>query len=136
MVFRKPSRLQNFLYVLFFVSTGVISLTKLGFPYSGEKTFLAPHRGFALHTERKFYSKVEGMLFFTKALNDPLQSGELTKSDAGFFIVNLDRNSPRLLFNHVPEMSSGLMREIGEEECERHLFCAMPFYYPASTLLK
>jgi len=59
MVIRKPTRIQTALYLIFFASVISISVSRLGFPYSGDKKFLAPHRGFAIHTERQFYSKVK-----------------------------------------------------------------------------
>ncbi len=36
--------------------------------------------------------------------------------------------------DHIPEMYS--MREVTEAECQEFIFCEMPLYYPAATLLK
>ncbi len=58
MVLEKPSRIMTTLYLTTFVTILLVCSTRLGFPYSGEKGNLAPHRAFAIHTEREFYNKV------------------------------------------------------------------------------
>jgi hypothetical protein len=58
----------------------------------------------------------------------------MISSDAGYFLVNLDRNSPRILTDYVPELYSA--REITEEMCNKHLYCAVPVYYPCASMLR
>ena len=81
-------------------------------------TNLAPHRALVIHTDRQFYTR----------------TGELESQDSGYFIVNLDRNSPRVLKEWVPELSKA--KEITQRQCDAHLYCGMPVYYPAATLLR
>ncbi len=58
MVIEKPTRLLTTLYLSTLATMVLVCSTKLGFPYSGEKGNLAPHRAFVLHTEREYYDKV------------------------------------------------------------------------------
>ena len=118
MVVQKPMKVVTTLYILTMLTMGVCFFTKLGFPYSATSSNLAPHRGLVIHTERHFYN----------------QKGETQKEDAGYFVVNLDRNSPRILEDWVPELKNA--KEIREKECETQLYCGVPVYYPASTLLR
>ena len=60
--------------------------------------------------------------------------GHLYKEDAGYFIVNLDRNSPKVLFDHVPQMYN--LKELTEKQCFEDLYCGMPMYYPCASMLK
>ena len=60
--------------------------------------------------------------------------GHLYKEDAGYFIVNLDRNSPKVLFDHVPQMYE--LKELTEKTCQEDLYCGMPMYYPCASMLK
>ena len=62
------------------------------------------------------------------------QKGHLYKEDAGYFIVNLDRNSPAVLFDHVPQMYN--LKELSEQQCQEDLYCGMPMYYPCASMLK
>ena len=62
------------------------------------------------------------------------QDGQLASEDSGYFVINLDRNSPRVLLNHVPEMFE--MHEILGEQCDQQIFCGVPIYYPCSTMLR
>ena len=62
------------------------------------------------------------------------QQGHLYKEDAGYFIVNLDRNSPAVLFDHVPQMYN--LKELSERQCREDLYCGMPMYYPCASMLK
>ncbi len=69
-----------------------------------------------------------------KPFSLPLQRGEQIESDVGYWIVNLDRNSPQILLDHVPEMNA--MQEVSKDQCQEYLFCGMPLYYPAASLLR
>ncbi len=117
MVLQNPNALLTTLLLTTKVTFLLVCTTRLGFPYSGDKNNLAPHRAFALHTEREFYNR----------------QGDLKASDSGYWIVNLDRNSPGKLLDHVPEMYA--LEEVSPKQCEKFIFCGMPLYYPAHTLL-
>ena len=58
----------------------------------------------------------------------------MEREDSGYVLINLDRNSPRALIQHVPELYTA--KEIGEKQCEQYIYCGIPMYYPVSTMLK
>jgi len=118
MVMRKPMNLITALYMTTLITVLLVSGTKIGFPYSVEGPNYSPHRGLVLHTHREFYNK----------------QGTLENSDSGYFMVNLDRNSPNILRGWVPEISSAI--EITSKQCDANLYCGMPVYYPASSMLR
>jgi len=118
MVMKKPMNIVMSLYVVTFFTVGAVISTRLGFPYSSDETNFAPHRALVIHTDREFYNK----------------DGNMTDSDSGYFMVNLDRNSPGILTGWIPELSRA--KEISDKDCERQLYCGMPVYYPAASLLK
>jgi hypothetical protein len=118
MVMNKTPAVMTTLYMTTFVTVCLVVTTRLGFPYSGEPGSLAPHRSFVLHTAREFYNR----------------TGEMIKEDSGYFVINLDRNSPSALFHWVPEYYS--MKEVTERDCRKHLYCGVPVYYPCSSMLK
>ena len=118
MVTERPMRIITCLYVTTMVTMGLCLFTKLGFPYSASATNLAPHRALVIHTERHFYDV----------------AGAETRADTGYFMVNLDRNSPHVLNTWLPELKEA--KEIREKECTEMLYCGVPIYYPASTLLR
>jgi hypothetical protein len=49
-------------------------------------------------------------------------------------ITAVTGSSNCLQANHVPELYSA--KEISEEWCQKHLYCAVPVYYPCSTMLR
>eukprot|EP00092_Neocalanus_flemingeri_P002862 GFUD01003060.1.p1 GENE.GFUD01003060.1~~GFUD01003060.1.p1 ORF type:complete len:914 (+),score=90.26 GFUD01003060.1:82-2823(+) len=118
MVMNKPMNVITTLYVTTFVTMGVCLFTNFGFPYSNTPNNLSPHRGLVIHTDRAFYNK----------------DGALEKEDSGYFMVNLDRNSPKILNDWIPELKDA--KEIKTKDCEEHLYCGMPVYYPAASLLR
>lgn len=118
MVMRKPNNVISTLYMTTIITIILVITTRLGFPYSSNPKAIAPHRSLILHTSREFYNK----------------DGNQTSEDSGYFLLNLDRNSPRILMNIVPEFMR--MREVTDEQCEEHLYCGIPIYYPCSTMLR
>ena len=118
MVMRKPNNVISTLYMTTIITIILVITTRLGFPYSSNPKAVAPHRSLILHTSREFYNK----------------DGNQTSEDSGYFLLNLDRNSPRILMNIVPEFMR--MREVTDEQCEEHLYCGIPIYYPCSTMLR
>ncbi|KAK4883835.1 hypothetical protein RN001_000106 [Aquatica leii] len=103
---RKPSALMVTL-TLFFVIYGIILFTPFGFPYSGNPEAPAPQRFYIYHTQRTFR-------------ND---TNDIYKKDAGFFVLNIDRNSPNNLKKYVKELSD--VKSISED-CDHSLFCGLP----------
>jgi len=118
MVMNKPMNVIVTLYISTLVTLILVVTTRLGFPYSGVEGNLAPHRALVLHTGREFYNK----------------NGELEKSDSGYFMVNLDRNSPDVLRDWIPELKNSM--EVTKKDCDAYLYCGMPVYYPAASMLR
>lgn len=118
MVMKKPTNVIATLYVVTFATMVAALTTQLGFPYSSSPTSLAPHRALVIHTDRQFYNK----------------EGQLENQDSGYFMVNLDRNSPQVLKGWVKELKDA--KVISPKQCEAHLYCGMPVYYPAATMLR
>ena len=118
MVMNKPVNVITTLYVVTLTTMAAALLTQLGFPYSNTPSSLAPHRALVIHTDRQFYNRL----------------GELESQDSGYFMVNLDRNSPKILRGWVKELAEA--KEISSKQCEAHLYCGMPVYYPAATMLR
>ena len=118
MVMRKPNNVISTLYMSTIITVILVITTRLGFPYSSNPKSVAPHRSLILHTSREFYNK----------------DGNKTDEDSGYFLLNLDRNSPRVLMNIVPEFMK--MQDVTEEQCQEHLYCGIPIYYPCSTMLR
>jgi len=118
MVINKPMKVITSLYVTVMVTMFVCLFTKFGFPYSVSPGNLAPHRALIIHTDRQFFD----------------MKGTITKEDTGYFMVNLDRNSPHVLNTWLPELKQAKL--IHEKDCEKHLYCGAPIYYPASSLLR
>ncbi len=139
MVMSKPSRVLSTLYMTTLLTVILVVLTPLGFPYSGDKNNLAPHRSFVIHTEREFYDKVRRRPGMFRPLSPNFfmissQKGNLLDDDAGYFIVNLDRNSPRVLYNYLPDMTK--LEDVTPEQCQDYIYCGVPLYYPCSTMLR
>ncbi|KAK5644973.1 hypothetical protein RI129_006273 [Pyrocoelia pectoralis] len=99
---RKPYTILvglSIIFVIFFI----IVFTPLGFPYSGNKDSPAPQRFWIYHLNKEIHD----------------ENGVRNKS--GFFLLNLDRNSPYSVKKYVAEMNS--MGEI--EDCDT-IFCGLP----------
>ena len=93
-------------------------LLRLGFPYSASLANPSPQRALIIHTARQFHDK----------------TGKVTRDDSGYFVMNLDRNSPMSLMEWVPEYYT--MKQLTQQQCQKYLHCGMPVYYPATTMLK
>lgn len=118
MVMHRPPAVMTTLYMVTFFSVILVVTTRLGFPYSASPSNLAPHRSLIVHTAREFYNR----------------TGEKFKDDSGYFVINLDRNSPSVLYHWVPEYYT--MKEISDKECQKYLYCGVPVYYPCSSMLR
>ncbi|XP_044264233.1 endoplasmic reticulum metallopeptidase 1-like isoform X5 [Tribolium madens] len=87
---RGIERIFSLLTGLFLLSLAILILTPLGFPYSGESTSLAPQRFMIAHTKRTFHDV----------------TGAITNQKSGYWIVDMDINSPHTVDRHVPEMAA------------------------------
>jgi hypothetical protein len=113
---RSIERIFSLLIGLFLLSLAVLILTPLGFPYSGEPTSLAPQRFMIAHSKRTFHDV----------------TGAITDEKTGYWIVDMDINSPHTVDKHVPEMAKA---ELVDQDCTDYLYCGLPYLVPVLTML-
>lgn len=53
------------------------------------------------------------------------ETGDIVKTDSGFFIANLDRNSPTSIKYYVTELEK--TKSISDD-CDIALFCGLPIF--------
>ncbi|XP_039276206.1 endoplasmic reticulum metallopeptidase 1 [Nilaparvata lugens] len=111
-----PKRVVSFLSAIFFIAILVLILTPLGFPYSSDPAAPAPQRHMILHVERTFHGV----------------GGEVEEQRAGFWVINLDVNSPRSVSSLVPEMARA---QVIDEDCDKRLYCGLPYIIPVMTFI-
>ncbi|KAJ3647303.1 hypothetical protein Zmor_019187 [Zophobas morio] len=109
-------RIFSLLTGLFLLSVALLILTPLGFPYSGEPSSLAPQRFMIAHSKRTFHDV----------------SGAIANEKTGYWIVDMDINSPHTVDRHVPEMAAA---ELVDEDCKNYLYCGLPYLVPVLTML-
>jgi len=117
LLLQKVYTLFSTLAVVLLVSFLVLVFTPLGFPYSGDPDNLAPQRYMVAHVERNFYGF----------------NGSLRDSKSGFWIVDLDVNSPHSIATHAPELMNA--HQISQDECNKELYCGMPYFIPVITFI-
>ncbi|XP_034950352.1 endoplasmic reticulum metallopeptidase 1-like [Chelonus insularis] len=113
---KNAERVLSVMMGLFFLSIAVLILTPLGFPYSGDISAPAPQRFMILHTHRRHYD-------IDKSLKH---------SGSGYWIVDLDMNSPHSVESFVPEIGAVVP---STKDCEEKLFCGLPYLVPVRTFL-
>lgn len=113
---RKVERIFSFLIATFLISLAVLLLTPLGFPYSGEPGHLAPQRFMMAHTKRTFHDA----------------SGAITNISNGYWIADMDINSPHTVDNYVPIMKTA---ELVQKDCDDYLYCGLPYLVPVLTMI-
>lgn len=112
---REPRVVLAALAGLVVVSVAAVVLTPLGFPYSAAGADgLRPRvqRFDVIHTRRAFYDGRDS-------------TAAARHRDAGFVIVNWDRNSPGTVAGHVPTM-----RRAVRTDCVAELMCGAPIVGP------
>ncbi|XP_077299515.1 endoplasmic reticulum metallopeptidase 1-like [Arctopsyche grandis] len=112
-----PWKLVKWTLGVTLVSVALVILTPLGFPYSGNPSRPAPQRFMILHTDRQFLG-----------LN-----GTLNHQSSGFWMVDLDPNSPHSVDGYVPSMRYSM--EINYEDCNTQLYCGVPYLLPVQGLI-
>ncbi|XP_050315595.1 endoplasmic reticulum metallopeptidase 1-like isoform X2 [Anthonomus grandis grandis] len=116
---RTVDRIFNFLVATFLISFGVLLLTPLGFPYSVSNGILAPQRFMIAHTQRIFHD----------------QSGAIVNTSNGYWIVDMDINSPHTVDNYVPQMKTAHLIEKDKNECADYLYCGLPYLVPVLNMI-
>ncbi|XP_076259381.1 endoplasmic reticulum metallopeptidase 1-like isoform X2 [Rhynchophorus ferrugineus] len=98
------------LAVIFATFIGLL-YTPFAFPYSADQSSPKPQRHWMMHTQRQFF----------------LESGELSRTESGFFMLDMDRNSPSILKRYVKELADV---ESLQDDCEKYTFCGLPLIHP------
>lgn len=85
----------------------IIALTSsVGFPYRPGSNEPALQRYWIMHSDRLFYN----------------ESQMLRRRETGYFVLNLDRNSPRTL-----PLKKRTIRSL-QQDCKEELYCGLPLY--------
>ncbi|XP_021931492.1 endoplasmic reticulum metallopeptidase 1-like [Zootermopsis nevadensis] len=87
---KSPERILSLLSGLFLIAVGLLILTPLGFPYSADPAAPAPQRFMIAHADRTFHDV----------------SGNVKHHDTGYWIVDMDQNSPYTVKSLVQEMAN------------------------------
>ncbi|KAG7189889.1 hypothetical protein KM043_006060 [Ampulex compressa] len=114
---KNAERVTNVLIGIFLIAVGLLILTPLGFPYSGDPLSPAPERFMIAHTQRQYHNA----------------SGAPRYYATGYWIVDLDMNSPRSVEAAVPEISAAMPTL---DDCEKELYCGLPYLMPVTTFLR
>ncbi|XP_017763460.1 PREDICTED: endoplasmic reticulum metallopeptidase 1-like [Eufriesea mexicana] len=116
LLIKNAERILSVLVGIFLITIGILILTPLGFPYSGDLSSLAPERFMIAHTQRQYYDI----------------NGNLRHSGTGYWIADLDMNSPYSVEAMVPEIGA-VMSTV--KDCEKELYCGLPYFMPVTTFL-
>lgn len=111
---RNPQMLLTGLAIWVSLSTAIVVVTPLGFPYSTDHGDLTAavrsprvERFDLVHTRRTFYDL----------------GGVVRRNDSGYSVINWDRHSPRTVAREsVPEMGAAV-----PADCAGELLCGVPF---------
>lgn len=116
LLIKNAERIINVMVGIFLIAIAVLILTPLGFPYSGDPLSPAPERFMIAHTQRQFYDV----------------NGNVRYSGTGYWLVNLDMNSPHSVESIVPEVAAATPTV---RDCEKELYCGFPYLMPVTTFL-
>lgn len=97
------------------VVSAVVAVSPLGFPFSAAKYSAAPQRMLLFNLERNFYDTNQ----------------KLVKTDTGVWTVPLDYNGERTIREYI-----GPHHRMERVNCDKHVYCGMPYYFPVITKLK
>ncbi|XP_076294654.1 endoplasmic reticulum metallopeptidase 1 isoform X2 [Lasioglossum baleicum] len=116
LLIKNPERVLSVLVGLFLLKIAVLILSPFGFPYSGDPSWLAPERFMIAHAQRQYYDV----------------NGNLRYSGTGYWIADLDMNSPHSVDIMVPEVRAATPTL---KDCEQELYCGLPYFMPVTTFL-
>lgn len=138
-IIKNAERIINVIIGIFLIAIGVLILTPLGFPYSGNPLSPAPQRFMiAVNVSHKctIYSKqCNNVLSISQHAERTYYNanGSTRYSGTGFWIVDLDMNSPHSLESIVPEINTAIPNL---NNCEKELYCGLPYLMPVTTFLR
>ncbi|XP_063241668.1 endoplasmic reticulum metallopeptidase 1-like isoform X2 [Bacillus rossius redtenbacheri] len=112
---REPQRIFLVFGSIFATALLLLFFTPLGFPYSGRLDSPTPQRFLLAHAERTYHDL----------------SGRVRSKQTGYWVVNMDQNSPDSVMSLVPEMSRAEL----VQSCSTELFCGLPYLMPVVTFI-
>lgn len=115
LLIKNAGRIISVIVGIFLIAIAVLILTPLGFPYSGDPLSPAPQRFMIAHSQRQYYNA----------------DGSERYSGTGYWLVDLDMNSPQSIESIVPEVTA--MPTV--RDCEKELYCGFPYLMPVTTFL-
>lgn len=59
-------------------------------------------------------------------------SGAVVEETSGFWIIDMDINSPNSVERYVKEVQTA---ELVERDCVEHLYCGLPYLVPVMTMI-
>ncbi|KAK7861774.1 hypothetical protein R5R35_010791 [Gryllus longicercus] len=113
---KQPRKILSLLGTMFLIAVGLLIFTPLGFPYSGDPKSPAPQRFMIAHTQRVFHDEF----------------GRERNRQSGFWLVDMDLNSPFSVESLVPEIKKA---QLTLEDCRNELYCGLPYLIPVSTFI-
>lgn len=116
LLIRNVERVFSLFLGVFLLSLAVLILTPIGFPYSGDPTSPAPQRFMISHTKRTYHDL----------------SGRVIDQSSGYWIPDMDINSPHSVDRYVPEMRTA---RIVDEDCVKYLYCGLPYLVPVQNFI-
>ncbi|KAF5280389.1 hypothetical protein FQR65_LT03198 [Abscondita terminalis] len=121
-IVNKNSSVVKFLFGVFLITILLITVTPLGFPYSGDPQAPTPQRFWIyVSITTLYYITIKYLKHTSRTFHN--DSNHVAKTNSGFFILNWDRNSPYSVKNHVKSLSR--IKPI-EDDCNEALFCGLP----------
>lgn len=116
LLIKNAGRVISVIVGIFLIAIAVLILTPLGFPYSGDPLSPAPQRFMIAHSQRQYYGADGGERY----------------SGTGYWLVDLDMNSPQSIETIVPEVVAAMP---SAKDCEKELYCGFPYLMPVTTFL-
>ncbi|KAL6262629.1 hypothetical protein P5V15_005422 [Pogonomyrmex californicus] len=116
LLIKNAERITSVIIGIFLIAIAVLILTPLGFSYSGDPLSPAPERFMIAHSQRQYYNA----------------DGSERYSGAGYWLVDLDMNSPHSVESIVPEVAAAMPTV---RDCEKELYCGFPYLMPVTTFL-
>lgn len=59
-------------------------------------------------------------------------NGAIKEEKSGFWIVDMDINSPHIVARSVPQLRNA---ELVDQDCKDYLYCGMPYLVPVLTMI-
>lgn len=129
---REVARVLNLLLGLVLLSVAVLLLTPLGFPYTGGSSSMstvpAPQRFMLCHMVQTVHDGPPPYLG-TNTTVSPV------RTRSGYWIIDMDMNSPQSVVRHVPEVAGAEPIIAGvSSDCVRLLYCGLPYLVPVLSM--